>query len=491
MGAWGTKLYQNDTGSEIKDEYIQKRKAGKPTEIALAEVLEENEDYFTDDDDKYDSWFALADTLWKYGVLTEEVKKTALQLIEKEPKERWETEKQINARKKVLEELRERLLSEMPPVKKVSVHKPYVTKWKPKEVYLYQVKNPPEKYMEYKDWYVAIYVHEIRGHSLVVRGVVDMVPYVYLKMSKEKPKKMSDLDEMRFLIWKWDRISGHAQCGFTFVDTSNRKMPKDLECLGRCEKFEYPIFEKITDDDFGCGLSWWIFESYVTSMYDSSQWMDEYNCELDRVTGVSVADRIKLEEKIMQDWKEGKKIPRQQRVAPEVKREVNHPVHNSYETPWYVFGTFLYEITNPPKGKEKYKGWHLFIYSYNQRGVESIVPGVYDIVPDIYVKMLKDDARFAKGAMNYLPFCCFSENEKTGQGRYRVTFNAVSDEAYPQNMEKLGVRVEFAEPENEEIEEEPMQISDWDTLVEKAIEGYELEEERKKRGSMGNKAVSE
>ena len=111
-------------------------------------------------------------------------------------------------------------------------------------------------------------------------------------------------------------------------------------------------------------------------------------------------------------------------------------------------------------------------------------------MPDIYVKVLKDEAEFAIGAMNYLPFCCFSENEQTGEGRYRVTFSAVSEETYPQNVEDLGMRFDFMEPENEEIEEEPMQISDWDTLVEKAIEGYELEEERKKRGSMGNKVVS-
>ena len=249
MGAWGTKLYQNDAGSEIKDEYIQKRKAGKTTEIALAEVLEENEDYFTDDDDKYDSWFALADTLWKYGVLTEEVKRTALQLIEEEPKERWGTEKQIKMREKVLQELKEQLLSEMPPVKKVSVHKPYVTKWKPKEVYVYQIKNPPEEYVKYKGWYIAIYVHDIRKHSLVVRGVLDIVPYVYLKMSKEKPKRMSELDDMMFIVWKWDIIIGKAQCGFSFLDASDRKMPKDLEYLGICEKFKYPIFEKISNKE--------------------------------------------------------------------------------------------------------------------------------------------------------------------------------------------------------------------------------------------------
>ena len=482
MGAWGIKLYQNDIGSEIKDNYIQKRKAGKTTEEALQEVLEENASYFDDEDDKYDSWFALADTLWKHGVLPEEVKKKALELIEEEPQERWETEKQWKAREKVLVDLKQQLLSEMPPVKKVSVHKPYVTNWKPQEVYLYQIKNPPQECQQYQGWYVAIYVHEIRGHSFVVREIKDMTPYVYLKMSKVKPEKISDLEKMIFLTWNWDKKTGQAQYGFSFMDVSDRKMPKDLEYLGICENFIYPTCEKITEDSLGGMVSWQSFEHDTARWYNSSKWILEYNKKLDQITGVTLEERVKLEEKVMREWKENKKIPRKQRMALDVKSATDHPVHNSFESPWYVCGAFLYEIANPPKGKEQYRGWYLLIYSYQNRGVESVVSEVYDIVADIYVKVLKGQSELAMGAMNYLPFCCFSENEKTGQGRYRVTFNAVSNEAYPQQIEDLGMRFDFMEPDEEEIQEVPLQISDWETLVEKSIEGYEREMERKHFG---------
>ena len=41
MGAWGTKLYQNDIASDIKESYINKQRAGKTAEEALRELLED------------------------------------------------------------------------------------------------------------------------------------------------------------------------------------------------------------------------------------------------------------------------------------------------------------------------------------------------------------------------------------------------------------------------------------------------------------------
>ena len=127
MGAWGTNLYQNDVAGDIKQDYISKQKAGKSEEQALEEVIREDSSYFEDDDDKYDAWFALADTMWKYGRLTEEVKQKALSLIEEEKDSgRWETPKDIKKRQKVLEDLSGKLQSEQPPKKRISVHKPFV-----------------------------------------------------------------------------------------------------------------------------------------------------------------------------------------------------------------------------------------------------------------------------------------------------------------------------------------------------------------------------
>ena len=57
MGAWGTGLYQSDISVDLKEIYIGKLKSGKSDEVALEEILSENEMVRNDDDDKYDFYF--------------------------------------------------------------------------------------------------------------------------------------------------------------------------------------------------------------------------------------------------------------------------------------------------------------------------------------------------------------------------------------------------------------------------------------------------
>ncbi|MBQ7065906.1 MAG: hypothetical protein IJN92_03720, partial [Lachnospiraceae bacterium] len=65
MGTWDTGIYQNDLGADVRDDYIAKLKAGKSDEEALQEILSEYKEESEDDDEKYDFYPALADTLWK------------------------------------------------------------------------------------------------------------------------------------------------------------------------------------------------------------------------------------------------------------------------------------------------------------------------------------------------------------------------------------------------------------------------------------------
>ena len=99
MGTWGTKIYQNDVSDDVKRDYKNKLRAGKSDEDALDEILDEYDYCIDDSDDRYDFWFALADTMWILGRLTNQVKNKALELIDMENKEeRWETEKERKAR---------------------------------------------------------------------------------------------------------------------------------------------------------------------------------------------------------------------------------------------------------------------------------------------------------------------------------------------------------------------------------------------------------
>ncbi len=266
MGAWGTKIYQNDTGSDVKDDYKNKLKAGKTEEETLKEILEEYEDYITDSDDRYDFWFALADTMWSFGRLTNPVKEKALELIELEGKEgRWETEKEQKARNLVLEELKHKLLSDMPAPKKISVYKPFVTTWKPGDVYVYKIKNPPKDeaynppkdYQKYIGWYITFYVHGIVEKDINLPGIPDHFPCLYLMLSEKKPVSINELNELTlifepFFTGEGKKLKNHQ---WLLFETSNRKYPKDLEYLGECKDFKYP--EDEYRESVNTNSIWW------------------------------------------------------------------------------------------------------------------------------------------------------------------------------------------------------------------------------------------
>ena len=111
MGAWGTGLYQDDDTCDIKDEYLTYLRIGMSNEEALEELIECNEELIEDEEIGPLFWLALADTQWRYGRLTKEVKEKALEVINSEKDlERWEEDKKLyEKRKKVLEDLKERL----------------------------------------------------------------------------------------------------------------------------------------------------------------------------------------------------------------------------------------------------------------------------------------------------------------------------------------------------------------------------------------------
>ena len=195
MGAWGTKLYQNDIASDIKESYINKQRAGRTAEEAFRELMEENQADFEDDDDKYHAWYALADVMWKYGHLTKEIKDRVLKLIENEPvEELWVNPKEIKSRTAVLEGLKHKLMSELPPYKKIAVHKPFITSWKPGQIYFYQIKTLPDdpardRTNNYIGWWIILYVKDLMEDESVVKGVKDVLPLVYVKMSEKKTGK--------------------------------------------------------------------------------------------------------------------------------------------------------------------------------------------------------------------------------------------------------------------------------------------------------------
>ncbi len=110
MGAWGYKLYENDAALDIEAVFEEEYEEGKNIKEIEKKVKEEFTSMLDEEDDEATNfWSILADLECKYGVLTEETKKKALELIKSGREvEFWKeasSEKLAKKREEVLKEL--------------------------------------------------------------------------------------------------------------------------------------------------------------------------------------------------------------------------------------------------------------------------------------------------------------------------------------------------------------------------------------------------
>ena len=248
MGTWEVGIYQNELSADVKEDYISKLKAGKSDEQALAEMLDEYKEEADDIDCKCDLFIALAGIMWDKGRLTEEIKQRALAEIEEDKTaERWEGEKIRQKRCIELEKFKEKLESEMPPRKKVPVHRPYKAGWIEGGVYCFQITETIDGYEEYTGWYATFYVDKVYKEDWIVRGVWDEVADAYFFLSKDKPQSADDIKRMKNILFSWPPIQINYEA--EILESSKRQRPKDLTYLGKCGDFRYPHNDKYSNKD--------------------------------------------------------------------------------------------------------------------------------------------------------------------------------------------------------------------------------------------------
>lgn len=142
MGAWGAGLYQDDVACDVKEYYTECLR--DDDESAEDKTLDYFEDELNDDENCAVVWFALADTQWKYGRLSETVKSKALEYIDNGINlQLWADEdiKLYSKREKVLADLKEKLLSPMPAKKKLRKPHVFTCSWNIGDVFAYQLKS--------------------------------------------------------------------------------------------------------------------------------------------------------------------------------------------------------------------------------------------------------------------------------------------------------------------------------------------------------------
>ncbi len=123
MGSWSAGVWGNDTAQDLQREY-----AVAFWKYEVPEALEKLDRFVRQDFDESDEaeWadyrYSLADFMWKHGILTGEVRDRTLAMIDGGfGLSVWEEsdEKALRERKKALTAFREKLLSPMPPKKKI------------------------------------------------------------------------------------------------------------------------------------------------------------------------------------------------------------------------------------------------------------------------------------------------------------------------------------------------------------------------------------
>ncbi|MBQ3583250.1 MAG: hypothetical protein IJA27_00890 [Lachnospiraceae bacterium] len=492
MGTWGTKLNQNDVAEDVKESYINKQRAGKTLGEALQELLEEDRAIFEDADDKYHAWYALAEIMWKYGHLTEDVKRTVLQLIEEEPVEKiWTNKKEAQNRRKVLDELQNKMLSEMPPYKKISVHKPFITEWKPEEIYLYQIKNPPndpadmEESNQYIGWWIIIYVKNLISKEFVVKGIKDTYPIVYIKMSADKPKNIEDINNAEFIVDSYDCSIGDGQYAFVIDGPVSKKVSKQSEFFGISEEFAFPESafpssafpqsENVQVDEYITDFSMYnTFPMYVIRYYKNELERKEYVKRMNFASWKSIEQRKRIYEDNKSILSKAKKWSGFISLGRRLENEEEIKEKHMFVTSWLPHDTYLYRLNQAEIEEDIY----MVIY------VDSLRTAVVDneklYLPDLFIRLIRGEKEFVpRRLINYLPDVCFGIS-KDGTPLYKAT---LLDKVYDEKIEYVGKCEFYLAPDKygqeqklneKDIEKQESEIilMTWEDIVNKAVELY-------------------
>lgn len=271
MGAWGPKLYQDDTALDVKETFISMLKKGKSNIELEQTIINEYAEPF-DMDETPIVYFVLADLQWNYGILTTNVKKNALKYISLDLEKWADNKKQFTVRKKILEELKVKINSQQPPAKQVKVQKSFITDWQDGDVYAYKLDSQFAVEKGYKDrYFIFIKCDEMKWYP------ESIIPIVRVKITNDNnlPKTEEEINDLeykyvckilyadRLAPWPHDPKELERRKSFNFIQDEdgrlteyqiglilNNKSVKELIYLGNYKNIELPCdefipFEKI------------------------------------------------------------------------------------------------------------------------------------------------------------------------------------------------------------------------------------------------------
>lgn len=142
MGAWGAGLFADDLAADVRDEFCDLLGDGLTAKEATERLRKEYAQAIDDGDEGPVFWLALAATQWKLGRLEGFVKQKALDVISsRSDLARWDTSADRTKREKVLAKLRDQLLSQPPPPKKIRKTFKEASDWRVGEVVAFRLRS--------------------------------------------------------------------------------------------------------------------------------------------------------------------------------------------------------------------------------------------------------------------------------------------------------------------------------------------------------------
>ena len=176
MGTWNCSINGNDLAQDLIMEY---RAAFyyNDVETALKKIFNYVGDL--DEEETTNFIYSLADFMWKHGILTDDIRNTAIKMIDSNYGLKiWEesNEKNLNKRKKVLQEFKEKITSQQPPVKKISLNLHTTPIFKTGDVIAFQLKTSNLDCSKYSDFNISL-LKEYDGKYIVLRKIYDNISY--------------------------------------------------------------------------------------------------------------------------------------------------------------------------------------------------------------------------------------------------------------------------------------------------------------------------
>ena len=160
MGFWSISLYGNDLTLDVRDKLDDLLKSGVSSQDVYQEMLKCFEEVLSTDEESL-FWFALADRMWDYGILTDEIKEKSLtymiNIAEHEYLDELETARERRSWQNTLNKLKTKIENVNQGNKKIKVEPVFKRNiWNVGDYYAYEFHKKNSQELGIQSKYIVI-----------------------------------------------------------------------------------------------------------------------------------------------------------------------------------------------------------------------------------------------------------------------------------------------------------------------------------------------